>query len=156
MAIIGTALRRGKGVVARIANLAARRDDQGRPRKTIRIAEHRDRPWWHMGTSGGQPAMRVVGNWNVRNTTDGPVDILAARLVNPKTDGSVLTRRHDGVIFGRYTLPPGATTEISADFWVVPPVRKKGQQFSATVVLTDQFGNDHKVRNVKFRYTNSR
>ena len=156
VAIIGSifvAFRWGKTVFTWVATFAVRRDGPVRPRKTIQIVEHPQRPWWHMGSSGSDPAMQIVSHWYVTNVTDQPVNVLAARMLWPKTSGAVDTKHHDRDIYGRYVVPPGLTTEVSVDFWVKPPVRRKGEEFKATIVLTDQFGNDHKVKNVVFRYT---
>ncbi len=106
-----------------------------------------------MGSSDGGPAMQIVSRWYVTNVTDRPVNILAAPMPRPKTTGHVITRHHNRDIYGRYTVPPGGTTEVSVDFWVKPPVRREGEEFKATIVLIDQFGNDHKVKNVLFGYT---
>jgi len=50
-----------------------------------------------------------------------------------------------------YPILPERTSEVSASFWIQPPVRKEGEDFEATVVLVDQLGNKHKVKNVFFR-----
>jgi hypothetical protein len=54
-------------------------------------------------------------------------------------------------MFGHYSIPPGATTELSADFWVTPPICKEGEDFKAAVSVVDQFGNEHKVKGIVFR-----
>jgi hypothetical protein len=54
-------------------------------------------------------------------------------------------------IFGRYPILPGATTEVCTDFIVKPPILEEGQDFKTTVILIDQLGNEHKVKNVVFK-----
>jgi len=145
----------GRAVMTAIAAVLGRRSqhDTGRiPKNTIKIVEHPEGRW-HMAVSGKDPAMLIVSRWYVTNITDGPINILAARMLRPQTTGRVLTRRHDGNGYGHHTVPPGVTTEVSVDFWVKPPVRDEGKKFKATIVLTDQFGNDHEVKGVNFRYS---
>jgi hypothetical protein len=113
------------------------------PRDTIRVVKHPDPSWWHMGSVSGEPAMQVVGTWYVTNITDTAVRVLAARLENPRRDGTVSLTQ---------PISPGDTTRVATDFWVSPPVRSEGQEFRATVVLVDQYGNEHRVKNVVFRY----
>lgn len=51
---------------------------------------------------------------------------------------------------GDYDIPPRHTTRASVHVWIRPPVCQVGQNFVATVVLTDQYGNRHRVRHVRF------
>jgi hypothetical protein len=105
-----------------------------------------------MGSVSGQPAMQVVSNWYVTNLTNRGVRVLSARITKPPVLGTVATRRHGDDVFGTVSIPPHATGEVTADFWVKPPTRRVAEEFRATVVLVDQFGNEHKVRNVVFHY----
>jgi hypothetical protein len=100
-----------------------------------------------------EPAMQIVGRWYVTNITTSDVRVLAARLRRRSPTGMVATRDIESNRLGRVSIPPGDTSEVSVDFWVQPPVRREGEEFRATVVLIDQFGNEHEVRNVVFKYT---
>ncbi|MCI0691128.1 hypothetical protein L0337_03870 [candidate division KSB1 bacterium] len=121
------------------------------PRETIRIIPELRGCWWHMGSSNGQPAMQVVGHFNVTNITDNQVFVLAARISKPRTDGSVSVQHPKHNLFGTFPILPKNLNKISADFWIRNPVRKDGQDFNATLVFVDQFGNEHKVKNVIFK-----
>lgn len=121
------------------------------PRETVRVLPQLHSCWWSNGSVGGKPAMQVVGRWHVTNITCDNVRLLAARTTKPKTEGHVLTRHPNENIFGLYPILPGETTEVSSDFWVIPPVRKVGEDFKTTVILSDQYGNEHKIKNVLFR-----
>lgn len=150
--IVWTGLRRGWYLVSWVGRLLPGSVSPV-SNKTIQVVEVPQRPWWHMGSSNSEPAMQVVCHWYVTNLTDRPIRVLAARLLRPETTGMVSTKHPSDNIFGQYPIHPGATTELSADFWIKPPVREKGQEFKATVVLVDQFGNEHRVKNVIFRYS---
>lgn len=97
--------------------------------------------------------MQIVCRWYVTNLVDREIQVLAARILRPETTGMVATQHPSGNIFGQYPILPGATTELSANFWIKPPVRERGQEFKATVVFVDQFGNERRVKNVIFRYS---
>lgn len=94
--------------------------------------------------------MQVVGRWHVTNITGDNVRLLGARILKPKTEGHVLTRHPHENIFGSYPILPGETTEVDSDFWVIPPMRKEGEDLKVSVVLIDQYGNEHKIKNVVF------
>ena len=121
------------------------------PRETIRILPQIRSHWWHMGSISGQPAMQIVGDWYVTNITADTVVLLGARIIRPRK------LRVDGDVFvqGR-SIPPGSTEEVRVQFWVQPPVYKEEEDFQATVVITDQFGNDHKAKKVVFKTPISR
>ncbi len=151
LAILESVRRWGRRLWQRVNKKVLRRS-AGAPVETIRIVDHPEKPWWHMGSVKGSPAMQIVGCWYVTNIIDRPVYVLAGRLTKPKTDGMISTKHTDCEFFGTYPIPVGSTTELSADFWVKKPVRDEGEDFTSSVVLIDQFGNEHKVRNVVFRH----
>lgn len=105
-----------------------------------------------MGSTGNEPTMQVVSSWHVTNITNNQLFILGARIVKPRTDGHVFVEHPETRIFGSYPILPGDTSEVSADFWIQPPVKEKGQPFKARIVLIDQYGNEHKTSNVVFEY----
>jgi len=95
--------------------------------------------------------MQVVSDWFITNITDQPIRLLGSHLTRPGTTGFTIVKHPEENIFGLYEIPPGFTTEATANFWVQPPVRNVGQDFKTTMVIVDQFGNRHSVRNVLFR-----
>ncbi len=120
------------------------------PRQTIRILPQIHGCWWGNGSVAGKPAMQVVGQWHVTNITGDNVRLLGAKILKPLTEGHVITRHPDENIFGSYLILPGETTEVHSDFWVIPPTCKEGKDFKTSVILIDQYGNEHKIKNVVF------
>jgi hypothetical protein len=112
------------------------------PRETVRIVPHSQGFRWSNGTVAGQPSMHLIGRWHVTNITGDPVRLLTARITKPKTEGRIVTN---------HPIRPGETIDVSANFWITPPVRTVGKDFKATVILSDQYGNGHKIKNVLFR-----
>lgn len=52
---------------------------------------------------------------------------------------------------GSYPIPPHATTELQADFWIHPPIRKEGRDLKVDIVFVDQYGQERTIRNTVFR-----
>ena len=151
LAILESVRRWGRRLWQRVNKKVLRRSADI-PGETIRIVNHSVKPVWHMGSTKGSPAMQIVSRWYVTNIIDRPVYVLAGRLEKPKTDGMISTKHMDSEFFGTYPIPAGCTTKLSAQFWVKKPVRNEGEDFTSSIVLIDQFGNEHKVRNVVFRH----
>lgn len=149
MAILA-ALKWGKRAIAGVWRFI-RRYKPKVPRETVRILPQVRGCRWNMGSIRGKPAMHVNGRWYVTNITGDQVFILSARLVRPPIEGDVLTRHPERNIFGHYPILPGATVEVSSDFCIIQPLRKVGEDFKAKVILTDQYGNKHKIKNVIFK-----
>jgi hypothetical protein len=122
------------------------------PRETVRILPQVHGCRWNMGSVSGVPAMQVNGRWYATNITGGRVLLLGARLVNPATEGHIISVRHpERNLYGEFPILPGATTEVSALFWVAPPRRREGEDFVSDVLFLDQYGNRHKIKKVRFR-----
>jgi len=146
---IFAAFKWGRGLLVKAWHFVTRSKPKV-PRETIRILPQMRGCWWGNGSVAGKPAMQVVGRWHVTNITGDNVRLLGARLLKPKTEGHVLTRHPQENIYGSYPILPGETTEVDSDFWVIPPMRKEGEDFKTSVVLIDQYGNEHKIKNVIF------
>lgn len=144
-------LKWGRATLRRIWLWLTRRSSK-LSRETIRIIPKRGGQWWHMGSSGGQPAMQIVSRWYVTNITNEPVLLLRTSIFPFKMDGTVIVRHPEREIYGRYPILPRETSEASADFWVQPPTLEEGQVLKATIILIDQFGNEHRVKDVTFHY----
>lgn len=121
------------------------------PRETIRIVPQSSHCRWSEASVSGRPAMQLSGEWHVTNIIVEPVRVLSSRIKRPRTEGMTITRHPEQDIYGRYPILPHQTSEVHSHFMLVPSVRRVGENYKATVILTDQFGNDHKIRNVVFR-----
>ena len=124
------------------------------PRDTIRVVPDylRGKNLWAKGAIGSDPAMQVMGSWLVTNITNGDVIIVSASIKKPKTTCHTVDVIHNGAAYSRHPIKSGATANVHALFFIKPPVCKEGQDFKATVILTDQFGNNHQIKNCTFSY----
>ena len=116
------------------------------------IVRHQRENWWHMGRTGDQkPSMQVVSYWYITNQTNRPLRILNAYVVKPKVYGHVMTKDVNSQYHGSYPVPPHSTTDLHADFWINPPIRRIGKDLNLDIVFVDQYGQKRKIRNVKFQ-----
>ena len=123
------------------------------PKRTLRLVLQPRGAWWHMGSVGQKPAMQVVCEWHATNLTDGPIVITTAFIKKPRTEATHPLVRHPYKnVFGSYRVQAKDTTKLILDFWVEPPVRKEGEAFKATVIVKDQFDNEHRIKDVEFKY----
>ena len=125
------------------------------PKKTIIIVPqaHRKSTWWHMGRSGDKPAMQISGDFTVTNITKSNILLTVAKMKKPKALGHVMVKDLNSQYHGSYYIPSGATTKLTFDFWIIPPIKEVKQNFTADIAIVDQFGNEHWIKKVEFKYS---
>jgi len=124
------------------------------PRKTLVLLPkaNPNTTWWDMGAYRGEPAMRIVGHFTVTNISKFNVLPTLVKMKKPKILGHVMCRKMDENSYGGFMIPGGGTTDLSYDFWIIPPVKEKGESFKADIAFVDQYGNEHWVKGVNFPY----
>jgi len=125
------------------------------PKKTIIIVPipYSNATWWHMGSSRDKPAMQIVGGFTVTNITKYDILLTVAKMKKPKKSlGPVSVKDVNSQYHGNYPIPPGTTTNMTFDFWIIPPFKEKGENFTADIKILDQFGNEHLIKKVEFKY----
>jgi hypothetical protein len=65
---------------------------------------------------------------------------------------NVFTRHPDQNVFGRYPIEPHAVSEVVADFTFYPPICHDREPLITNVIFTDNYGDEHPLRSVRFRY----
>ena len=125
------------------------------PKKTVIVPPNPNphSTWWHMGSSAGSPAMQVVGRFKVTNITKYNIFLCTAKMRKPKLFGHVSVKDSKSQYHGFYEIPPTGITDLSFDFWIIPPFKKEGEAFTADVAIIDQFGNEHWIKGIDFIYT---
>jgi len=106
--------------------------------------------WWHMGSWSGNPAMQVVGFFKVTNITKYTIFLCAAEMKKTKLLGRVTVMDSKSHEFNE--IPPTSTTELTFHFFVFPPIRKEGENFTTDIAIIDQFGNKHWIKGINFVY----
>jgi len=97
--------------------------------------------------------MQIVGDLNITNISKYGVYLVAARLRKPKAAGYVAVRAQNSNLYGNYVIPPSAVSDLRFDFYIQPPVCEQGKPFKGDVAILDQFGNEHWLKALEFRYT---
>lgn len=97
--------------------------------------------------------MQIVGDLNVTNISKHGVYVMGAKLRRPKAVGHALVRaQHSNLYDSKHIIPQNGISDLRFDFFVQPPVRTAGQPFRADVAILDQFGNEHLLKGLEFRY----
>jgi hypothetical protein len=124
------------------------------PKETVRLvpALGRGGNWWHMASISNQPAMQISLKLSVTNISDGDVYLMGAKMRKPPAVAAVAMRAQESDIHGGYMIPKGCISQLIGSFWIQPPVRAAGQPFKTDVAIIDQFGNEHWLTGVEFRY----
>ena len=125
------------------------------PKKTIIIVPTANpmSTRWHMGSSSGKPAMQIGGRFKVTNITKYNILLTVAEMKKPRMLGHVSVKDTESQYHGSYMIPGGATTDLSFDFWIMPPFKNKDEPFKADIAIWDQFANKHWIRNIEFNYS---
>jgi hypothetical protein len=90
--------------------------------------------------------MVLQAKWLVSNITKLPVSIVRVSIIPPQQDGSVLVLRPSRKSFGKYAIQGNAATEVLTNFQILPALVKVGERFAATVLMYDQYGNEHDAK----------
>lgn len=123
------------------------------PKQTLKLVLQPRGAWWHMGSVNHSPAMQIVCEWHATNLTKIPVVVTTAFIKKPKTEANHPMVKHPYKnVVGNYRIQPNDTTKLMLDFWIATPLRKEGETFKATVIVKDQFGNEHRIKDVEFKY----
>ena len=115
------------------------------PRRSLKIVARTDRLRWSSGSTSGRPAMQVVGEWFVTNILpEAPTRLLQVRLRRPDVVGSL----------GEMDpIAPSQAIETRTIHWIEPPICEAKEDLVTDVEFVDQFGNVHRLRQVRFRHS---
>ena len=124
------------------------------PAQTIVIAPNHipENPWGHLGGRGNQPAMPVCGRFTVTNLTSTPILLSGVEIRRHFSTwkGPILIKDPHSSYVGSHPIQPNSFRETQFLLFITPPFKKKGYPFKATIVITDQFGNRHLLKNQYF------
>jgi hypothetical protein len=90
----------------------------------------------------------------VTNVSEYDVVLLKARLVGIDHEYSRVATAagRQNMYDSRHAVRAGSMTEVMADFTIFPPVKITKGALVRDVIFTDNYGNEHRVRAVKFRF----
>lgn len=121
------------------------------PRGTIRITAQEGLQRWSEATVDGSRATSLDGRWRVANVLpDREVLIVGARIAGYRAQHVFINTQHPerDIYSPEYLIPPLTVSKVMTDFYFVPPITKPGCDLKASLVLIDQYGNEHKLKTV--------
>jgi hypothetical protein len=126
------------------------------PRKTLIIilGARANSCRWSMDFFGGRAVMRVICEAKATNVSKYAVQLVGAKMRRPPIVGrAVIGFQADGINDEQLscTIPSLATRDLRMEFAIEPPVVEEPRSFKADLALLDQFGNEHWLKNVRFR-----
>jgi hypothetical protein len=121
------------------------------PRGTIRITPQEGLQRWSEASVAGSRATTLDGRWRVANVLpDREVLIVGARIDGYQAQHTYINTQHPerDIYSPEYLIPPLTISKVMTDFYFVPPITRPGRDFKASLILIDQFGNEHKLKTV--------
>jgi hypothetical protein len=139
------------------------------PNEALRIALQHDRPTqWRIGTIEDTPAMQIVADFYLTNTTQEDLFILKTYFV-PYTcngwvpsglpaEGHAFVKNHkvEGGGTENYKIPSGSTYQGHAAWWMHPPIMSEGETLTGRGCFVDQFDNEYWTPLIKWKYREKR
>ena len=103
---------------------------------------------YSLGLSGKRKSMQLVCELKATNVSTRPVQVVAACIRKPATHGTIYVRSEGG--WGKqregHAIPSGETQDVRVECHSESAPWPKRGSFTADIVLTDQFGNEHWLR----------
>jgi hypothetical protein len=125
----------------------------------LRFVLNEHQSLWSHSSNNGQPGTYVHGHWHVTNVTDRDFVLLTARLSGYDAQfPRVMTQSPSADQFGVRTFASknpilaGQLSEVAADFHFFPAILHGRDPFVADVIFTDNYGDEHRIRSVRFPY----
>jgi hypothetical protein len=119
---------------------------------SLRFEQDARQSSWSATRFGSRAGTHLHGHWCVTNTSNRNVRLLKVRLHKQGTDfTNVFTQHPDRNVFGRYPIQPYALSEVVVDFTFFPPMGRGREPIIASVIFTDNYGDEHLLQSVRFR-----
>jgi hypothetical protein len=112
---------------------------------------------WGLGKAGDREGMQISGNLQATNTSKYHIRAAGIRLVEP-IGVEVITQMvtvndvESGTHSYQHLILTRSIGEISFMFFVVPVKGTQGKTLTAAVAVLDQFGNEHVIGGLEFKY----
>ena len=116
------------------------------PRQTLRAVPEGNSLFCNAAVHYNSTATALSGTWYIMNITDRPVSLLAARIKSPRKAAGTEASMKECIL-----EPHASPQRISIRFTVYPIVHRQGKPFKATIILVDQYSNEHVFKNLLFK-----
>jgi hypothetical protein len=129
------------------------------PKKTLILLPgiHSHALLWGEGKSSDKVGMQISGRLQATNTSKFHIRASGIKLLAPKSV-DVLTHMltakdpETGAHSHQHLIPARSIGEVSFMFFVVPMTGVPGHPLKATISIIDQFGNEHVMQDLEFKY----
>ena len=137
---------------------------EGPKKSLIIVLQHERANLWRMGTIDETPAMQIVADFYLTNTTQEDLFILKTYFVrytcngwvpaSLPAEGHAFVKKHlvDGDASGKYKIPPGSTYQGHAAWWIQPAMKNEGETLTGRGCFIDQFDNEYWTPVIKWTY----
>jgi hypothetical protein len=147
LAVLGSATTKGRAALTR----AWRRVMGTKPKiADLRFVQDDRRTFWSFAKLGSDDVSSIFGAWNVTNLSTLSVCLLRFRIRSEQSEHHViLSESHvDHVVIIR----AGRMVQLDAHCIIRRKLGSAQQLFIADVFFTDNYGDEHRVRSVRFDY----
>ena len=122
-------------------------------RRILRFVVLQRQCWWHLAKQrDGSFLSQITIDVQATNTTDRPVQIVRLRLVRPKAvviQADALLPEVDSPYHSHQNpIPPHGTLAVPTHIMARGALAAAGKPIRVTLAITDQFGEDYKIKNV--------
>ena len=132
--------------------LRAPEDGSAIPNTSFRFVVKSTETFWHLGNRGNEPSMQVILRCSVTNITNGYAKIVECVVKAKNVEHVLPSLINNGKASLDCTFLPRSTSRLDLHFWITPPACKIGETFKTDIIFIDQFGNEHKLKRVEFKY----
>jgi hypothetical protein len=119
---------------------------------SLRFEQDERQSSWSATRFGSRAGTHLHGHWFVTNTSNRNLRLLKARVHKHGADfTNVFTQHPDRNVFGRYPIQAHALSEVVMDFTFFSPMGRGREPIVASVIFTDNYGDEHLLQSVRFR-----
>jgi hypothetical protein len=123
-------------------------------RRVLRLVPLHEQRWWHLAKQQDDSYISQISfQCQVTNTTDRPVRIVRGRLIRPRARVSSafvsLPLAGSPYHSSAHPVPPHDTVRASIHMMARRALTKQGRPIRITVGISDQFGEEYKLRNLQ-------
>jgi hypothetical protein len=140
--------------ISKIRDARARRKD-----RPLRFVLNERQSFWARCRRGSENGTQVSAHWHVTNMSDRNYLLLEARLNGHRCHDVVTLgpapeqpTHTFGRTFGKNPIQAHEMTELVATFMVFPPIDRDRDDIVADAIFTDNYGDEHRIRSVRFRH----
>jgi hypothetical protein len=147
--------KRGRDLARQVSRPVSRLLGSSRERADLRFVSDDAATFWGIATLGAEKVMSLHGTFHVTNLAQLNVTLIKFRLRHFETEHHMLSTAATAKTFAispHNLIPAGRIGQVEIHCIIKPLVREARQPLVAEVIFTDNLGDEHRVRSVRFSY----